>query len=157
MKGSLSIAPPFLISACFGGDWSAPRPGRFTPGQRAAGTPWMGGRMGPRGGLDTMEKIKSFLCRESNPGRPACASSLYRLSCGRKTAREHINIKMKCKRLFFRGLFPNTARKESHTLICPLSYKTSVNTYQTTRRHIPENKSSSGIFVLYIFFFPLSV
>jgi hypothetical protein len=33
----------FLTSALAGGEWSASRPGRFTPGERAPGTHWIGG------------------------------------------------------------------------------------------------------------------
>jgi hypothetical protein len=37
-----------------GGEWSAPRPGRFTSG-KAPGTHWIGGWVGPRASLDTVE------------------------------------------------------------------------------------------------------
>jgi len=33
-------------------EWSASYPGRFTPGIRAPGTPWIGGWVGPRADLD---------------------------------------------------------------------------------------------------------
>jgi hypothetical protein len=33
----------FLTSALVGGEWSASRPGRFTPGERALGIHWIGG------------------------------------------------------------------------------------------------------------------
>jgi hypothetical protein len=45
-----------LTSALAGGEWSAPRPGRFTPGERALGTHWIGGWVDPKAGLDGMEK-----------------------------------------------------------------------------------------------------
>jgi hypothetical protein len=48
----------FLTSALVGGDWSASRPGRFTSGERGPGTHWIGGWVGPRAGLDDMEKWK---------------------------------------------------------------------------------------------------
>jgi hypothetical protein len=48
----------FLTSALVGGEWSASRPGRFTPGERAPGTHRIGGWVGPRTGLDDMEKRK---------------------------------------------------------------------------------------------------
>jgi hypothetical protein len=48
----------FLSSALVGGEWSASHPGRFIPGERATGTHWIGGWMGPRVGLDDMEKGK---------------------------------------------------------------------------------------------------
>jgi hypothetical protein len=41
----------FLTSALVGGEWSASRPGRFTPG-----THCIEGWVGPRPGLDDMEK-----------------------------------------------------------------------------------------------------
>jgi hypothetical protein len=36
----------FLTSALIGGEWSASRPCRFTPGERAFDTHWVGGRVG---------------------------------------------------------------------------------------------------------------
>jgi hypothetical protein len=65
----------FLTSALDGGEWSASRPCRFTPGSH-----WIIGWVGLRVGLDAVEKRKSFHCRESNPGRPACCPTPYRLS-----------------------------------------------------------------------------
>jgi hypothetical protein len=67
----------FLTSALAGGEWSASRPGRVTRGSH-----WIGGWVGPRAGLDGMEKRK-FLTQsglELRPlGRPARSQSLYRL------------------------------------------------------------------------------
>jgi len=40
-----------LTSSLVGGEWSASRPGHFTPRERAPGTHWIGGWMGPRAGL----------------------------------------------------------------------------------------------------------
>jgi hypothetical protein len=37
-----------LTSALDGGEWSASRTGRFTPRERAPGTHWIGGWVGPR-------------------------------------------------------------------------------------------------------------
>jgi hypothetical protein len=45
-----------------GGEWSASRPGRFTPGEIARGTKWIGGWVGPRAGL-----VKS--CHAGNRAR----------------------------------------------------------------------------------------
>jgi hypothetical protein len=50
--GSGGIAPLFLTSALDEGEWFASRPCRFTPGERAPGTHWIGGCVGPRAGLD---------------------------------------------------------------------------------------------------------
>jgi hypothetical protein len=53
------------------GEWSASRPGRFTPRERAPGTHWIGGWVGPTAVLDAVvkRKIPSPL-RESNPRTP---------------------------------------------------------------------------------------
>jgi 2-polyprenyl-6-methoxyphenol hydroxylase-like FAD-dependent oxidoreductase len=72
----------FLTSALFGGEWSASRPACFAPGERVPGTHWIGGWVGPRTGLDDMEKWKFFPPPglELRPlGRPARSQSLYRL------------------------------------------------------------------------------
>jgi hypothetical protein len=72
----------FLTSALAGGEWSASRPGRFTSGERAPGTYWIGGWVDPRAGLDDVEKRK-FLTLPGLElltfGRPACSQSLSRL------------------------------------------------------------------------------
>jgi hypothetical protein len=72
----------FLISALDGGKWSATRSDRFTAGERTPGTHWIGGWVGPRAGLEAVEKRKNLSpCRESNPGRPAnnLVTELHRL------------------------------------------------------------------------------
>jgi hypothetical protein len=51
-RGSGDIAPPFLTSA-------ASVRCRFTAGERATGTHWIGGWVGPTIGLDTVEKRKT--------------------------------------------------------------------------------------------------
>jgi hypothetical protein len=72
----------FLISALVGGEWSASCAGRFTPRERAPGTHSIGGSVGPKGGLDDVEKRK-FLTLPRNElrslCRPARSQSLYRL------------------------------------------------------------------------------
>jgi hypothetical protein len=68
----------FLISALAGGEWSASCPCYFNPGERAPGTHWMG----PRAGLDNMEKRKSLTLPELELqplGSPVRSQSLYRL------------------------------------------------------------------------------
>jgi hypothetical protein len=75
------MASPFLTSALVEDEWLASRPQPLYPRKRAIGTHWIGSWVGPRAGLDAMEKRKiSFSCRRSNPGRPARSPSLYRLS-----------------------------------------------------------------------------
>jgi hypothetical protein len=60
-----------LTSALDGGEWSASRPGRFTPRERAISTHWIGGWVGTRAVLDTVVKRKiTSRRRESNPTTP---------------------------------------------------------------------------------------
>jgi hypothetical protein len=60
-----------LTSALDGGEWSASRPGRFTPRERAPGNYWIGGWAGPRAVLDAVAKRKiPSPRRESNPRPP---------------------------------------------------------------------------------------
>jgi hypothetical protein len=46
----------FLTSALVGVEWSALCPTRFTPGESAPSTHWIGGWVGLRASLDDMEK-----------------------------------------------------------------------------------------------------
>jgi hypothetical protein len=48
----------FLTSALVGGEWLASRPGHFTTGERAPGTQWIGGWVGPRPCVDSVVKKK---------------------------------------------------------------------------------------------------
>jgi hypothetical protein len=60
-----------LTSALDGGEWSASRPGRFTPKERATHTHSIGDWVGPRADLDTVVKRKIPSSRhESNPRTP---------------------------------------------------------------------------------------
>jgi hypothetical protein len=60
-----------LTSTLDGSEWSASRPGRFTPRERVPDTHWIGGWVGPRPVLDAVvkRKIPSSL-RESKPRTP---------------------------------------------------------------------------------------
>jgi hypothetical protein len=72
----------FLTSALVLGEWSASRTGSFTHGERGPGTHWIGGWVGPRVGLDDVEKrnLLTLPGFELRPlGRPARSQSLYRL------------------------------------------------------------------------------
>jgi hypothetical protein len=51
----------FLTSTLVGGDWSASRPCRFTPGEKAFGTHWIGGLVDPRAGLHDVENRKFLI------------------------------------------------------------------------------------------------
>jgi hypothetical protein len=70
--GEWGIVLPFLTSALDGGEWSASRPGCFTLRERAPGTNWIGECVGPKAGLDAMEKIRTL----SLPGIESWQSSL---------------------------------------------------------------------------------
>jgi hypothetical protein len=60
-----------LTSAVDGGDWSASRPGRFTPRERAPIIHWIGGWVGLRAALGAVVKRKIPSARwESNPRTP---------------------------------------------------------------------------------------
>jgi hypothetical protein len=48
----------FLTSELDGGEWSAPRPRRYTPFERATDTQWIGGVAVPRICLDAVAKRK---------------------------------------------------------------------------------------------------
>jgi hypothetical protein len=72
----------FLTSTLVGGEWSASLPGRFTLGETASGTHWIGDWVDPTAGLEEIEKWK-FLTLPGlelrTLGRPARSQSLYRL------------------------------------------------------------------------------
>jgi hypothetical protein len=66
-----------------GGEWSASRSVRFTPGETFQGTHLIGGGVGPRTSMDDMEKriFLPLLALELRLlGRPASSQSLHRLS-----------------------------------------------------------------------------
>jgi hypothetical protein len=49
--GEVDIQINIFLTLAFGGEWSASRPGRFTPD-----THWIGGWVGPKAGLDNMKR-----------------------------------------------------------------------------------------------------
>jgi len=62
-------------SALDGGEWSASRPGSFTPGERDPGALSTGSWVSPRVRLDAVGRRKLRCpCRKSNPGSPAYSS-----------------------------------------------------------------------------------
>jgi hypothetical protein len=64
----------FLTSVLDGGEWSASRPSRFTPRERVPGNHWIGGWLGPRGGLDAM--VKKFPIPAGTPDHPVRSPAL---------------------------------------------------------------------------------
>jgi hypothetical protein len=66
--GSGSIGPPFLTSALDEGEWPVSRPCLCTPGETADGTNWIGGWVGLRAILGSVE-MRKIDCpyREYNP------------------------------------------------------------------------------------------
>jgi hypothetical protein len=66
-----------LISALDGGEWSASRPGRFTPRERAPGTHWIGGWVGLRATLDAVVKRKFSIPNRVTPDHLARSPALY--------------------------------------------------------------------------------
>jgi hypothetical protein len=63
-----------LTSALDGSEWSASRPARFTPRERAPSTHWIGSWVSPTIVLDRVVKRKiPSLRRESNPDHLACS------------------------------------------------------------------------------------
>jgi hypothetical protein len=68
----------FLTSALDGGEWSASRPGHFTLMERAPGTHWIGGWVGPNAGLDAVVKNFPALARSRTPYHPAHSPALHR-------------------------------------------------------------------------------
>jgi hypothetical protein len=87
------IAPPFLISALDGGEWSASRPCRFTSEETAPSTHRIASWVGPKVGPGAVEKRKISHSWESNPDRPVRSLSLYRHSyyesCGKRCTVRH--------------------------------------------------------------------
>jgi hypothetical protein len=71
-----------LTSALDGGEWSASRSARFTPGEKSPCTDRIGGWVSLRVGLGAVEKRKILTLPglELGPlGLPASSQSLYRL------------------------------------------------------------------------------
>jgi hypothetical protein len=65
--GSECIALRILDLALDGDEWSASRSYHFIPRERAPGTHWIGGWLGPRAGLDVVVRRKvPSPYRESN-------------------------------------------------------------------------------------------
>jgi hypothetical protein len=109
----------FLTSALVGGEWSASRHCRFTPGQIATGTHCIGVWMDPRAGLNDVEKRK-FLTLPGLELRPLCrparSQSLYRLSYPGSQPR-------RCMLIYQRNMVPQSEVIYLCTLTIPLKGK----------------------------------
>jgi hypothetical protein len=99
----------FLTSASVGDEWSASRPGRFIRGERAAGTHWIGGWVGPSVGLDDLEK-RQFLTLPGLELRPL----------------GHLARRQSLCRLRYPGSFPEDSIFHNHRCENLKSYKTIV-------------------------------
>jgi hypothetical protein len=72
----------FLAPELVGGEWSAPRPGHLTPGEKALDTHRGGGWMDPTAGLDDVEKRKFLILPGLELrclGSPVRSQPLYRI------------------------------------------------------------------------------
>jgi hypothetical protein len=94
-----------LTSALDGGEWSASRLGRFTPKERAPGTRWIGGWVGPRAILDAVMIVIKML-RESKAYKKFCEEFICTyLQCESKcNLMEHSNL---CSYTVFLNRFSN--------------------------------------------------
>jgi hypothetical protein len=71
--------------------WSASRPDRFTPRERAPGTHWIGGWVGPRAVVDAVVKRKiPSPRRESSPRTPIVQPVAQRYADWATTALEGV-------------------------------------------------------------------
>jgi hypothetical protein len=81
--GGGRIDAHLLDLALVGSEWSASRPVRSTAGERATGTHWIGGSVGPRAGVGDVENRENscpYWDSNYDPlGHPARSQSLYRL------------------------------------------------------------------------------
>jgi hypothetical protein len=73
----------FLTSALDGDEWSASSPGRFTPRERASGTHWIGGWVGPRAGLDAVVR------RKIAEGKILCYDKLINFDWNKEQCTQH--------------------------------------------------------------------
>jgi hypothetical protein len=81
IRDSGGIAPPFFASPLDRDECSDSRSGRFTPGERAPSSHYLGNLVNPRARLKAVREKEIFCsCWESNLGRPARSPSLYRLN-----------------------------------------------------------------------------
>jgi hypothetical protein len=75
-----SLTHVFLTSALNEGEWSVSLLGSFIPRENIPGTYWIGDWVGPRAGLDAVEKRKILPLPGIEPSPPSLIPSLYRRS-----------------------------------------------------------------------------
>jgi hypothetical protein len=68
----------FLTSALAGGERSASRPNRFTPGERTPSTHWIVGWVDARAGLDHVEKIVALTRTRSPTPQSRIINEIFR-------------------------------------------------------------------------------
>jgi hypothetical protein len=91
-----------LTSALVEGEWSASRPDHFIHVEKAPSTHRIGGWVGPRAGLEDVEKRKFLTLSglELRPlGRPARSQSLYRLRYSGRVLNSNTDVKVKISSL----------------------------------------------------------
>jgi hypothetical protein len=109
--GSGIKTPPFLISALDRDEWSASRPGRLTPRERAPGTHLIGSWVGPRADLDDVEKRK-FLALPGLELRPLC-----RPACSQLLYRQRYRGSLRCRNCVFKYLDEFNASRSRNSAV----------------------------------------
>jgi hypothetical protein len=120
--------------ALVGGEWSASRPGRFTTGERAPSTRWIGGWVDPRAGLDDVEKRRFLILpglELQHLGRPARSHSLYRLHCPSFSA---FWLRSKCS--FSGGAEGNKGKPQNSQCSTEIRTEDLLNTCQERCRYV---------------------
>jgi hypothetical protein len=72
----------FLTLALVGGEWLASCPGRFITAGKEPRTFWIGGWLGPRTGLDTVEIGKVSILLDVNRTKFSGRQSIMTMLCG---------------------------------------------------------------------------
>jgi hypothetical protein len=126
-----------LISVLDGGEWSASRPGRFSPRERAPGIHWIGGWVGPRAILEAVVKRKiPSPRRESNPRTPIV----------QPVAKRYIDWAITAPKfcMYGRKYHTRCGRETGNYKNITLKYTTSIYSYQMLlRRHHSAGGSTS--------------
>jgi hypothetical protein len=84
----------FLTSALLGGEWSASRPCRCTPVEKAPSTHWIGGLVDSRAGLNNVQKRKFLILLDSNSNPSAVQPIASRYTDYTILAPQHSHMKV---------------------------------------------------------------